>query len=559
MLMALQQVSEPGQRAVGLQRRRAVSERDHKGDPVAPMVREEAVAAELGPLKKISGASPFTNCSADQVGSQPGLNYPQSEIEPWVDANPAEPRNLIVAWQQDRWSNGGARGLVSAYTQDGGATWHTVLLPKVTACTGGTYKRASDPWVSIAPNGTAYFMSLAFDPNLPSGSFGRNAMLVSRSANGGQSWSNPITLIQDPDGQVLNDKNSLTADDTNFNYAYAVWDRLQDFTVPPAGSAVSRSAAVKATAGTGDGVVAARERMQQLRRLAAAAEQPTEVFFKGPTYFARTTNGGQTWEKAREVYDPGPNSQTIANQIVVPPSGAVIDFFTEISPNGGTRIGLVRSFDKGTTFRGPQYAATIATVRGIVTPDTQEPVRDASILFDVAVDPNNGNLYLVWQDVRFSGFDEVAFSTSTDGGLNWSPPIRINKTPRSSNELRQQAFVPSIEVGPSGKLVATYYDFRFDKNDGREAADHWAVLCDPSAVDCRKASSWAVELRLTSSSFNILKAPVAGGYFLGDYMGLSAAETRVFPVFGIVDGERRTSIFTRPIGLGGAGLLAEVQ
>ena len=37
------------------------------------------------------------------------------------------------------------------------------------------------------------------------------------------------------------------------------------------------------------------------------------------------------------------------------------------------------------------------------------------------------------------------------------------------NELREQAFVPSIEVGANGELVVTYYDFRFDRSDGREA------------------------------------------------------------------------------------------
>ena len=44
---------------------------------------------------------------------------------------------------------------------------------------------------------------------------------------------------------------------------------------------------------------------------------------------------------------------------------------------------------------------------------------------------------------------------------------------------------------------------------------------------------------LLTSSFDLLKAPMARGYFLGDYMGLASAEQRVFPVFGIVDGERR--------------------
>jgi hypothetical protein len=37
-------------------------------------------------------------------------NSLNSEVEPWMDANPTDPDNLIAVWQQDRWSNGGARG-----------------------------------------------------------------------------------------------------------------------------------------------------------------------------------------------------------------------------------------------------------------------------------------------------------------------------------------------------------------------------------------------------------------------------------------------------------------
>ena len=54
------------------------------------------------------------------------------------------------------------------------------------------------------------------------------------------------------------------------------------------------------------------------------------MFFEGPIYLARTTNGGRSWQPARKIYDPGPNSQTINNLVVVPPSGTVFDFFTEI-------------------------------------------------------------------------------------------------------------------------------------------------------------------------------------------------------------------------------------
>ena len=299
----------------------------------------------------------------------------------------------------------------------------------------------------------------------------------------------------------------------------------------------------------------ARERAQQLGRAPAAAGAAglaapalaAEPLFEGPIFFTRTTNFGQSWEAPRELYNPGPNAQTINNLIEVLPNGTVIDFFTEILASGGTRIGMIRSTNHGATFSGPTYAAAIATVFGIVTPDTQELVRDASILFDTAVDPKNGNIYLVWQDVRFNGVDEVAFSMSTNGGQSWSTPVKINKTPPNANPLRQQVFVPSIEVGKGGELVVTYYDFRFDTDDDRERADHWAVFCDPDEDNCRNPQNWGGERRLTIRSFDMLNAPEANGLFLGDYMGLVAAGNKVFPAFGIADGEDLTSIFTRPI------------
>ena len=69
----------------------------------------------------------------------------------------------------------------------------------------------------------------------------------------------------------------------------------------------------------------------------------------------------------------------------------------------------------------------------------------------------------------------------------------------------------------------------------------------PGRVDCRKGSNWGVELRLTNNSFDMLHAPVAGGYFLGDYMGLERAGNQVVPAFGIADGKNKTSIYTRRI------------
>ena len=45
------------------------------------------------------------------------------EIEPFLAVDPTAPGHMIGVFQQDRWDNGGAHGIVAAVTNDGGATW----------------------------------------------------------------------------------------------------------------------------------------------------------------------------------------------------------------------------------------------------------------------------------------------------------------------------------------------------------------------------------------------------------------------------------------------------
>ncbi len=485
-----------------------------------------AYAFNTGALVQVSFTSPFG--AQDACGNFPGTIpetgtlFVDSEVEPWVVVNPTDSDNIVAFWQQDRWSNGGARSNVAGVSIDGGAAWDPVVVPGLTVCSGGDFERASDPWLSFAPDGTLHQMSLVFDIDPPQnrpGGFGRNGMMVSKSTDGGETWSEPILLVDESNPRFLHDKNSLTADPTDANFVYAVWDRLQlsaGDTIDPENLAPVPPPAFGVRFGFG---------------------------FKGPIYFARSTDGGDTWEQARPIYDPGANDQTIGNQIVVLPDGTVIDFFTELlnvensdqeGPGFNYDLALLRSPDKGETWlpRGkPIRFARIFTSFGAVTPDDEVPVRDGNRLFDVAVDPDNGNLYVVWQDTRFRGVEEVAFSMSTDGGFTWSEPIRINQTPAdTANPLRQQAFLPSVEVA-DGIVGVTYYDFRNDENDetSGELADHWFVYCENN---CSNPASWmGNELRLTDSSFDYLEAPFARGLFLGDYVGLASDGTDFLAFF----------------------------
>jgi hypothetical protein len=434
---------------------------------------------------QVSGASPFASCTADS--GQTGANFANTEVEPWVDVNPTDASNIVASWQQDRWSDGGARGLVAGVSRDGGQSWTEVVIPKLSVCSGNSaYLRASDPWLSFAPTGDVYHISLSANGGITAAGFPNSAILVSKSKNGGTTWGNPIALKTDRGPNVLNDKESITADPTNSNYVYAVWDRLE---------------------------------------IANENADPVQVFLhaigsRGPTWFSRTTNGGGSWEPARMIYDPGQINQTIGNQIVVLPNGDVLDFFdlifnvTNKDKARGLNVAFIRSRDKGATWSGAKIIDRLALVT-VRDPDTGQIVRSADFNPDVAVDPSSDNLYAVWQDGRFSGGtrSDIAFTMSTDGGSTWTPTIKLDQ-----NSAGNSAFLPSVHVAADGTVGVSSYDFRNNTPAAGLPTDHWLLHCHSS---CSDPASWS-ETHV-DGGFDTEKFPTPGGrLFPGDYLGLTA-------------------------------------
>ena len=461
-----------------------------------------------GPLTTASGPSPFAGCTAD--AGQSGFSYAGSEVEPWVAVDPADGNNIVGAWQQDRWSNGGSRGLVAGYSGDGGATWQSAVIPGLTKCSGGEYERASDPWVTFAPNGDVYHIAITFnDAN------NTNAVLVNKSTDGGRTWSPPITLIRDTAPSPFNDKETITADPHDARYVYAIWDRLL---VPPAERARGR----------------APERA---------------VGYRGPTWFSRTTDGGATWEPARAIYDPGTVNQTIGNQIVVLPNGDLVNVFNLIASfkNAhkirGMNVAVLRSSDRGEHWSGPVLIDKLLSV-GVTDPESGEPVRTGDIIPEIAVDPNSGYLYVIWQDARFSGVDQIAFSMSVDGGLNWSPTLRLGNAP-----VGVQAFTPTARVRADGTVAVGYYDFRNNDDGADLKADYYVTHCHPTTpATCADPAGWSDAIRVTSTSFDMRQAPFALGYFVGDYAGLGTDGTDFLAFFAQPAGGDPASVFFRRLG-----------
>jgi hypothetical protein len=454
------------------------------------LIANSAALAGSG-VVQVSGTDPYAGCT---VGA-PGFNYRSAEVEPFVAVNPTNHRNIIGVFQQDRWNNGGAHGLAAGVSFDGGSSWSTVALPFSTCAHGVPYERASDPWVSFGPDGTAYAVSISFDQTTA-----RSDVAAATSSDGGKTWGNVHELIVDNNPNVLNDKESVTADPVHPGVAYAIWDRID----------VSQN--------------------------------------NQPTYFSKTTDGGKTWSVAKAITNTGQNVGSIGEIIVVDPRNDtlydVYDAFT-FQPNGNVATAvesMKRSTNQGTTWSAPVAISADQDI-GAIDPVTGALLRTGSGLPDVAIDRKTGELYVVWEDARFSKgmYDEVALSTSTDGGQHWSTPTRVNKP------TGLPAVTPMVAVNDDGTVGVSYLDFRtLPTSDPSTLPTSYWLTTSP-----RGGASFTKEAPIIQTPFDLLSAPFAVGYFVGDYQGLTTDNDTFLSFFAKATGtetsgsvpSNRTDIF----------------
>lgn len=480
-----------------------------------------ALAASAVQQVTNAGNDPYATCAVNALGTV----YPRSEVEPFGAVNPANPGNIVTVFQQDRWSGGGAHGLAAGVSTNGGASWSVVPLPFST-CAAGTpadlqYEAASDAWVSFGPGtaanpakgSTAYTVSISFNE-----STGRNGNTVGAavSSDGGATWTNAQTMhadaqsgvpipVDDTNFKFFHDKESVTADPTRPGWAYAVWDML-------IGPNANESSDLHSGSFTDD------------------------------TLFARTTDFGATWSPVRVIntssHSTTNKNQTIGNIVVVDPrNGTLYNFFNQIFNTGsnsggahGDNAAFQKSTDQGLTWSAPQVISTMDDI-GVADPNNLNPATGkAPAPFRVgngipapAIDPETGDLYVVWEDARFSGQEETAITRSTDGGATWSTPKRVN-TPGGPAFTPAVAVTDSGTAGVGGTVGVSYYQLGATSSGSSPTTEFIKRLSGTAAGDSSSVDT-GVPATSVLGPFNMLDAPFAGGYFTGDYESLATTGT----------------------------------
>jgi len=373
--------------------------------------------------------------------------------------DPADPARMVAAWQQDRIFGGGALGIVTAASADGGFSWRR-STPPLSVCSGGSYPRVSDPVASVGP-GVGGSPIVAFLSAIGVRADRRTDVIASTSTDGGANWNPPVVVRSADDAIGGTDKEWLHTDPNRPGTAFLVW---VEFPKPKAGE--------------------------------------PRVF--DVAFFSRTDDAGRTWSAPAEVY--GALTETQFHQSAVLPDGTLYDAFTELRPRGGNgpaeRIAVSRSADGGRTW-GPAVTAADFTYSIVERPGQR--IRADSLQFGLTSTPGDG-LAVLWIEDPTLGDHRVLFARSGDEGRTWSAPTVITSG-------QGAVFVPQLASANRGSLGALWYEVEPTAGPGLPTDVWFASSADGGAHWDRQHVAGPFDLDRA--------APSPEGDFVGDYQGLA--------------------------------------
>jgi hypothetical protein len=320
-------------------------------------------------------------------------------------------------FEQDRWSDHGARGVAAVRSLDGGVTFTEGAIPLTRCAPGGLpFERADSADASIGPDGVTYAIAATFNVSTSGSAAG-----VAVSTDTGLTWQHTAALGPQADATHAVVNPSITADPARPGTAYAVWN-------------------INHTNASG-------------------------LTDADPAVLAITHDAGRTWSAPRQVARTGTFQQIVDPHVLGDPhSGTVYLFYTlmqwpddsHTDPNIVLASHLMlRSTDGGSTWSHPIVVAPDSSA-GSYNPSTGAAVANRAVgLASAAIDAQTGQLYVVFAGKEFTPFNSVELVTSTDHGTTWSAPDLVTRGETF------QATQPSVAVNPAtGQVAISYYDQR---------------------------------------------------------------------------------------------------
>jgi hypothetical protein len=259
----------------------------------------------------------------------------------------------------------------------------------------------------------------------------------------------------------------------------------------------------------------------------------------------RSTNGGASFGPSggTTIFGPVvfPPNEVQGSYIVVEPNHNV-DVFLFGHFGAINQLGIAKSTDFGATFSPVTLVTNLATTTlngdlGLTVSNSNPTAIRTNSFPHAAVNPVNGNLYLVYND-KVDGTDKsnIYFIQSTNGGATWSAPFQVNddKAALGAAISTNDNWQPDIAVTPDGTHLGIFwYDRRTDPNN---SLINW--FGETAAISGATVTFGSHNIRVTPSAFPpvlpgvIHTDPLVNPGYMGDYDTVGADNFVFYTTWG---------------------------
>jgi hypothetical protein len=193
---------------------------------------------------------------------------------------------------------------------------------------------------------------------------------------------------------------------------------------------------------------------------------------------AFTSDGAQTWSTPQQVNNPV--TRSAGGDITVGIDGKVYVCWagvTETSPFKEIMVGFASSLNGGDSWNVTENVFAVNGITGLLANKNNIRVNGLpSISVDATSGPRQGWIYIVTgqKDLLPAGSDpDIIMYRSTDGGVSWSPGIRVNQDDLNNGKTQ---YFPNIYVDQFGAVNIIFYDDRNTTTDSSGVLDRKSVV-----------------------------------------------------------------------------------